>query len=195
MILDRRQFLEGMPALAPAALLAANEPAPRTRFYVLEQYFMENGTQPGRIHDFFSKALLPAMERVHKGPKIFLEAVMAPHLPQVVAIFGLQTCEQVWSISKGLFADKEFSRAFDRWEAGEAPFVTSSAGLLEATDFSPEIAMPEKAPATPRVFEIRTYHSPTTRQWKMLQERFAGPEIKIFHRVGVHPIFYASTVF
>ena len=25
-------------------------------------------------------------------------------------------------------------------------------------------------------------------------ERFAGPETKIFHRVGVNPIFYSSTV-
>ena len=195
MLFDRRAFLTGLPALVPAVAAAdAAEPA-RTRFYLIERYFLDQGPQQTRIHDFFSKSLLPAMERVHKGPKIFLDAVMAPHLPQVVAIFGLQSCDQVWNISKALFADKEFSRAFDQWEAGEAPFVTSSAGLLEATDFSPEIAMSEKSPASPRVFEIRTYHSPTSRQYKLLQERFAGAEIKIFHRVGVHPIFYASTVF
>jgi hypothetical protein len=194
MILDRRSFLGGLPALMPAAVAAADEPA-RTRFYVLEQYFLEQGTQPPRIHDFFSKALLPAMERVHKGPKIFLEAVMAPHLPQVIAIFGLQSPDQIWSVSKALFADKEFSHAFDQWESGEAPYVSASATLLEATEFSPEIVAPQKPPATPRVFEIRSYHSPTARQAKLLHERFAGPEIKIFHRVGVNPILYSTTVF
>src|SRR5689334_24361132 len=112
MILDRRQFLEGMPALAPAALLAANEPASRTRFYVLEQFFLENGTQPGRIHDFFSKAMLPAMDRVHKGPKIFLDALIAPHMPQVACIIGVESLDQIWSISKALFSNQEFSRAF-----------------------------------------------------------------------------------
>ena len=30
---------------------------------------------------------------------------------------------------------------------------------------------------------------------KKLHERFQGPEIRIFHRVGVHPILYTSTVF
>jgi len=195
MILDRRRFLGGLPALMPSAVAApADEPA-RTRFYVVEQYFLEQGTQPTRIHDFFSKALLPAMDRVHKGPKIFLEAVMAPHLPQVVAIFGLQSCDQVWTISRALFSDKEFNRAFDQWESGDAPYVSASASLLEATEFSPEIVVPEKPPAAPRMFELRTYHSPTARQWKLLQQRFAGPEIKIFHRVGVNPILYASTVF
>src|ERR1022692_823438 len=83
MILDRRQFLGGLPALMPAGLAAIPAEAPRPRFYVLEQYFLEQGTQPARIHEFFSKALLPAMDRIHKGPKIFLEAVMTPHLPQV----------------------------------------------------------------------------------------------------------------
>jgi hypothetical protein len=28
-----------------------------------------------------------------------------------------------------------------------------------------------------------------------LHERFSGPEIKIFHRTGIHPLFYSSTVF
>jgi hypothetical protein len=194
MILDRRQFLEGMPALLPASLLAAGEANARTRFYVLEQYFLENGTQPGRIHDFFAKALLPAMERIHKGPKIFLEALMAPHMPQVAAVFGVESCEQIWSVSRALFADKEFNRAFDQWESGEPPFISTSATLLEAAPYSPEIAIPEK-PGTPRIFELRTYHSPTARQLKALHERFAGAEIKIFHRVGVRPLLYTSTVF
>src|ERR1039457_2461600 len=156
---------------------------------------MEQGSQPGRIHDFFSKALLPAMERIHKGPKIFLEAVLAPHMPEVAAIIGLESCDQVWSVSKALFSDKEFVRAFDQWELGEPPYVSASASLLEATDYSPEIAVPEKPPAAPRVFELRVYHSPTFRQNKALHQRFSGAEIKIFHRVGVNPILYSTTVF
>src|SRR5581483_9080682 len=107
MILDRRSFLGSMPALLPSGLAAA-DPGARTRFYVLEQFFLEQGTQPNRIHDFFSKALAPALRRHHKGPTIFLEAVMAPHMPQVAAITGLESCDQVWSISKQLFSDKDF---------------------------------------------------------------------------------------
>ena len=199
MILDRRQFMGALPALMPAGLVASTPETPietpRTRFYVFEQYFLEQGTQPARIHDFFSKALLPAMDRIHKGPKIFLEAVMTPHMPQVAAIFGVESPDQIWSISKALFADKDFSHAFDQWEAGEAPYVSANASLLEATDYSPEIIVPEKPPASPRVFELRVYHSPTARQNKALHERFSGHEIKIFHRVGVNPILYTTTVF
>ena len=193
MILDRRGFLSGLPALLPAAVAAA-EQSPRTRYYLLEQFYLQQGTQPARLHDFFSKSLLPTMEKVHNGPKIFLDAVMTPHLPQVAAIFGIDSLDQIASVTKAMFADRAFSKAFDEWEAGEPPYLSSSATLLEAADFSPEIATPEKAPAAPRIFELRVYHSPTWRQLKFLQERFAGPEIKIFHRSGVHPLFYSTTL-
>ncbi len=195
MILDRRGFLSAVPALLVSGEAAQADAGRKTRFYVLEQFQLEQGPQTSRIHDFFSKALLPALDRIHPGPKIFLEAVAAPHLPLVTAIFGVESVGQVWEISKQLFADKDFSRAFDQWEAGEEPYVMSSAALLEATAYSPEIVRPEKPPAAPRIFELRTYHSPTARQRKALDARFSGAEIKIFHRVGIHPVFYSSTVF
>jgi hypothetical protein len=194
MILERRQFLGGMSALL-ASSAAAEETGQKTRFYVMEQYLMEQGSQPGRIHDFFSKALVPALDKIHKGPMIFLEAVAAPHSPMVTAIYGVNSCEQIWSISKQLFENKDFSKAFDAWEEGEAPYQSYTASLLEATGFSPEIVPPEKQPEKPRIFEMRTYHSPTMRQRKALDERFGGPEIKIFHRSGIFPVFYTSTVF
>ncbi|MBL8178380.1 MAG: NIPSNAP family protein [Bryobacterales bacterium] len=183
-----------MPFLFPASVMAA-ESVRRTRYYILEQFYLENGTQPARIHEFFSKTLLPSVARLHKGPLLAMEALIAPHMPQVAIIAGLESLNQIDSISKGLFGDKEFTRAFDQWEAGDPPFVSSSACLLEATPYSPEIVTPQKPPASPRIFELRSYHSPTARQAKALHERFAGPEIKIFHRVGVHPLFYSSTVF
>jgi hypothetical protein len=162
---------------------------------VLEQFFLENGSQPERIHNFFSKALIPTMRRFHKGPAIFAEALTAPHMPQVLAILGISSVEEIFDVSSKLFADKDFSKAYEEWEAGEQPFLSASASLLQATDYSPEIAVPDKAPETRRILELRTYHSPTGRQLKALHERNSGPEIKIFHRVGVHPLFYSATVF
>jgi hypothetical protein len=181
-ILNRRQFFGAIPAAMPMA--AAAQVKGKTRFYVLERFFLENGSQPGRLAEFFSKWLIPTMGKYHKGPVIVLEAMAAPHIPQ-----------QMWSVSKSLFADKEFSAAFERWEAGEPAYQSQESMFLEAMDYSPEIVMGEKPAGGPRVFELRSYHSPTARQWKLLHERFAGPEIKIFHRVGVHPLFYSSTVF
>lgn len=192
MLLDRRQFFESLPALMPAA--AAAEEKRKTRFYLLEQFYMENGSQPARLHEFFSKALAPALAKVHGGVQIYLEALVAPHMPQAAVILGLESFEQIYSLSKALFSNEAFVRAHEQWEAGEPPLQSSQSILLEATDYSPEIVMPAKPPATPRVFELRVYQAPTARQWKLLHERFKGPEIPIFHRSSVHPVFYSSSV-
>jgi hypothetical protein len=95
-----------------------------------------------------------------------------------------------------LWKQQELVKAAEALEAHvEPPCEHSSAALLEATDYSPEIVPPDPPPKTPRIFELRVYHSPTYRQLQALHERFAGPEIKIFHRCGVHPLFYSSTYF
>jgi len=36
----------------------------RTRYYVLTQYYLRNGTQIGRVHDYVKGGLIPALERM-----------------------------------------------------------------------------------------------------------------------------------
>jgi hypothetical protein len=168
--------------LAPAA------EQKRTKYYLLQAYTLKNGTQLPGLHEFVSKTLLPAMNEVHRGPKIYLEAVIAPHLPQLLAIHGFESLDQMEGVKK----------VVERESGAEEAFENLTETLLEAADYSPEIVAPAApAPATPapagRIFELRVYHSPTWRQLRALHERFAGPEIKIFHRSGVQPLFYSST--
>jgi hypothetical protein len=163
MLLNRRAMMTALPALVPTVAAMQSESGRKTNFYVLEQYFLENGSQPERIHNFFSKAFIPTMRRFHKGPAIFAEALAAPHMPQVLAIFGASSVEELFDLSNKLFADKDFSNAYDDWEAGEQPFLSASASLLQATDYSPEITVPEKAPETRRVLAV---HCGGGRVWR-----------------------------
>ena len=167
----------------------------KTRIYLLQTYQLKQGTQPARIQEYLSKAALPALGKVHSGPKIVLEGLVVPHTPQIVVILGFQSVQEFWSVRAKLNADKELEKAFEDWQTGpEPPFEQQTNVLLEATDYSPEIVPLDPPPQTPRVFELRVYHSPTYRQLNALHERFSGAEIKIFHRSGVHPLFYTSTV-
>jgi hypothetical protein len=162
---------------------------------MLHRYFLKNGSQVARIHDYLSKTLLPGLERMHAGPKLFLEALVAPHMPQAVAIIGYESLEQLGQVESRLAGDAAYVKGLAAWEAdAEQPIESYTSTLLAATDYSPQIAAPAEPSKTPRIFELRVYHSPSHRQLKLLHERFAGPEIKIFHRVGVHPILYSSTL-
>ena len=188
--MNRRDFFAG--TLTAMSASQAAEP-PRTRYYLIQNYYLRNSTQLPRLNEFMSQGFLPAANKVNPGPKIFLEALVAAHMPQFVTIAGFRTAEEVASMRAALRQDAAYRKAFAAWEEGpEPPYEHFSQTLLQATDFSPEI--PAKAAETPRIFELRTYHSPTWRQLAALQERFAGPEVRIFHRLGIFPVFYTETV-
>ena len=183
-------------------MLAAARPAgatgdKRTGFYVLDTFYLQQGSQVARMHEYFSKIAMPALDRVHHaGPVIYLESLVAPHMPQMIAIYGFQSLDDMWNVHTRMTQDPEIAKTFEQWEeaGAEPPYQQQSSALLQAADYSPEIVKPAEPPKSPRLFELRVYHSPTWRQLKALHERFAGPEIQIFHRVGVHPVFYSSTL-
>jgi len=192
--MNRRSFLFTMGGMTMTTTAAA---APgKTRFYTLQQFFLEQGSQVTRIHDFWSKGCLPVLTKLHSGPIIVLESLVAPHMPQLLVITGYRSLVEIEKVQSALHANADFQRALAEWERDpEPPYEHYSSSLLEATDYSPEIQPLDPPPKTPRIFELRTYHSPTLRQLRALHERFAGPEIKIFHRVGVHPILYTTTIY
>lgn len=171
--------------------------APRkTHYYVLSQYFLKNGTQGARLAEYLQNGLLPAAARLGvPAPRLILEAVAAPHMPQVLTVTAHSSLAELTECRARLRADSDLAQAAARWESGEEPpYENYAESVLEAAPYSPELQPADPPPQAPRIFELRVYHSPTERQLKALHERFAGPEIKIFHRCGIFPVFYSSTL-
>lgn len=195
-MMNRRSFMGHMGGIGMLASVGApGAVTEKRRVFTLENYYLKNGTQMGRIQDHIGKAALPALSRVHAGPKIVLEALVASHMPQVAVILGFQSIEELWNVRAKITSDEELMKSCEAWEThSEQPYEHFATSLLEATDYCPEIENDKEPRNTSRIFELRVYHSPTWRQLRALHERFAGPEIKIFHRVGVNPILYTSTV-
>jgi len=150
-----------MAAARPAG--AAGEK--RTGFYALETFYLQQGSQVARMHDYFSKLALPALQRVeYTGPVLYLESLVAPHMPQMVAVYGFQSLEHMWSVHSRIQQNPELVKNFEQWDSGDPPFDQMSSTLLQAADYSPEIALAAEPPKTPRLFELRVYHSPTSRK-------------------------------
>jgi hypothetical protein len=174
---------------------ASANAAPRTRYYLLRQYLLQNGDQGPRLAAFLRDGVLPAAARAKAaGPRLVLESLVAAHMPQLLTVTPYSSLDEMLKSGERLQADEGYRAALATLESGsESPYEAVNDHLVEATDYSPELpdSFPEPKPG--RVFELRLYHSPTERQLKALHERFAGPEIKIFHRSGVHPLLYSST--
>ena len=172
------------------------EPAAGARganYYLLETYYLRNSTQGPRINEYMSQGLAPALAQFHKGPKIFLEALVAAHMPQFVVVLGFESLGELAAMPARLRGDAACRKAAAAWESGsEAPYEHYSRVVLKSADYSPDA--PPAPAAKPRIFELRTYHSPTWMQLAALHQRFAGPESRIFHRSGIHPIIFSETL-
>ena len=178
-------------------MLAAAQPAEkRTKYYALESFYMRQGAQPARLHEYLRGSALPALRKAHTGPLIVLDSLIAPHMPQVMLILGFPSLDEWENLRRKLAEDQAYSQARAALDGdSEPPYDTQANVLVEATDYSPEIAPDAEPRKTSRIFELRVYHSPTRRQLRALHERFSSAEIKIFHRSGIHPILYSQTVF
>ncbi len=195
--MHRRSFVQ---AVAGASMLAGAESpaeaqaaAGSTRLYRIDYFYYRQGEQGNRLNQFFSSQA-PLFLKHMRAFGVFT-AVMAPRAQTMMVLSGFAGTEEMGAAAAQIEADAGYQKAHAEFESGaEPPFDSAQRVLLQATAFSPEIVTPAEMPKAPRYFELRVYHSPTLRQLGMVHERFAGQEIRIFHRSGIHPILYADTI-
>jgi hypothetical protein len=195
--MKRRFFVQSLAgagmmsqASAPAGAQESNR---KTRFYQLDYFYYRQGDQATRLTQFLSSQT-PLIGKHIRTFGVFT-AVMAPHAQTLMTLSGFASFEEMTAAARDIESDPGYQKAHEELERGsEPPYDTLQRVLLQATDFSPEIVPLAEKPKSPRYFELRLYHSPTRRQLQMVHERFAGAEIQIFHRSGVHPILYADTL-
>ena len=196
--MNRRSLMQRVGGAAMLSALSgeaadAQSSERKTRLYRLQYLYLRQGDQGTRVNQFLSSQM-PLLTRNIHTLGVFT-SLIAPHSPMTLMLSGFSGFEEMESAEERIRKDPGYQGAFEEMENGaEPPYDRAEVVLLRATDFSPEIVPLKAKPKTPRVFELRVYHSPTERQLRLLHERFAGPEIAIFHRVGVHPILYGNTV-
>jgi len=193
MSMNRRSFVQSVAGAGlPLQPAVAQPSAARTGLYCLDYFYYRQGDQAGRLLQFLSSQV-PLWTKHSRAFGVFT-AVMAPHAQTTLVLSGFSSPEQMVAAENRMEADSALQKARQELERGTEPaFDSRQRVLLRTADFSPEIVPLAEKPQRPRYFEIRVYHSPTERQLRLVHERFAGPEIQIFHRSGIHPILYGDT--
>ncbi len=194
--MNRRSFLStgGAGLLASAAFngqASAAQGAARP-YYEFRIYRMQIGPQTGRMNSWAESRLMPLLKKHGFGPVGFFSESVGPNVPSLYGLLSYASLAEREKLWGSVAADPDWRKAVDELEAGHGPpFYRADGWLLQATDYSPEF----KAVSGPRgrIYELRIYESPTEKQLRALNERFAGPEIPIFHRSGIHPVLYAET--
>ncbi len=203
--MKRRQFLAGSvaaSALAAAGPLTANaqtSPAPAGReFYQLRRYALQMGPQTKLTEDYFSNALIPALARLGLGPVGAFRVDFGPETPANYLLIPGSSVEVLAELDLRLARDVEFMKAAELfWSATAASpaFERVESSLLAAFEGWPKVTVPAAAATkAKRIFQLRTYESPSNGDHVRKVEMFHSGEFGIFLRAGFHPVFFGDTL-
>jgi hypothetical protein len=201
--LKRRTFLT--TSLASAALAAARKgvaqstPAPNAReHYLIRRYQLQAGPQTKLVESYFGDALIPALTRIGMGPIGAFKLDYGPETPAFYLLIPGRSVEALASIELLLVKDAEFMKAGEPfWNASAtAPaFLRMESTLLAAFEGWPRLTPPAAtATKSKRIFQLRTYESPSDAAHVRKVEMFHKGEFEIFQKAGCHPVFFGDTL-
>ncbi len=200
--MERRQFLAA--SLASSAFAFSGEAsaqpqsAPAREFYQLRRYNLKSGPQLKLTEDYFSGALIPALTRMGLGPIGAFRLDYGEQTPAYYLLIPSPSVETLAELDLKLTKDEDFLRLADPfWNATAAApdFQRVEIALLAAFEGWPRVTPPPAAAAKgKRIFQLRTYESPSNGEHVRKVEMFHSGEFEIFVKAGFHPVFFGDAL-
>ncbi|HUD22414.1 MAG TPA: NIPSNAP family protein [Acidobacteriaceae bacterium] len=168
-------------------------------FYQLRKYALRNGPQTVLTQGYFERALIPALGRLGMGPVGAFKLDIGPETPTYYVLIPATDAAALVELDAKLGADAEYVKAaagFRDAPATAPAFERAERTLLGAFTGWPKLVAPKlvdgKLPK--RIFQLRTYESPSQAAHARKVAMFNEAEIGIFVRTGLTPVFFAETL-
>ncbi|MGB8031160.1 MAG: NIPSNAP family protein [Terracidiphilus sp.] len=167
-------------------------------FYQLRRYNLFSGQQLKVTESYFSGALIPALARLGLGPVGAFKLDIGPETPAYYLLIPGPSVETLAELDLRLPEDAEFLKAADPfWNATSVvpAFQRVEISLLAAFAGWPKLTPPAAAATkAKRIFQLRTYESPSDGEHVRKVEMFHSGEFEIFLNAGFHPVFFGDTL-
>jgi hypothetical protein len=202
--MERREFLSASlaaSALALAKKSSAQSPSqtpsgkPR-EYYEIRKYHLQSGPQTKLTESYVSDALIPALNRLGIAPVGAFHLVFGPETPTLYLLLPSTRLEVLATAELQLAKDEVFMKAaapFWNAPAAAPAFQRIESSLLIAFEGYPTLS-PPAVKTGKRIFQLRTYESPSSQDHVRKVEMFHHGEFDIFHRAGCGAVFYADTL-
>jgi hypothetical protein len=158
-----------------------------------------SGPQLKLTEDYFGNALIPALTRSGFGPIGAFKLDIGQDTPTYYALIPGPSANALAAIDLHLAMDQEFLKvAAPFWNATAAApaFQRVEISLLAAFQGWPKLTPPASAATKgKRMFQLRTYESPSNGEHVRKVEMFHSGEFEIFLKAGFHPVFFGDTLF
>jgi NIPSNAP len=183
-------------ALARGANAQAST-APGREYYLLRRYFLQSGPQNGLTEHYINDALVPALAKRGMGPIGAFRLDIGPETPTYYVLIPSRSAEDLGTLDFALAKDDAFMKAAEPfWSAPAAApaFVRTDSTLLAAFEGWPRITPPPQTAGAKRVYQLRTYESPSFRDHVRKVEMFNSGEFDLFKSAGFNNVFFGDTL-
>ena len=204
--MERRHFLGasfgacGLAATAGIPLAAEPQQniAGGREYYELRRYHLVSGPQQQLARAHFSEALIPALNRLGMSPIGAFDLDVGPETPATYLLIPSTSLDALVTAELKLGQDEEYQRsghAFLNAPATAPPYERVESSLMAAFEGHPKVTPPPVAAQHgTRVFQLRTYESPTSHDHRLKVEMFHSGEFGCFERAGFWQVFYGDTL-
>ena len=193
--MDRRKFISASLATSAAAVAqtsnAQANPGRLREFYQLRRYTLQTGPQVAITEKYISEALIPALAK-RGGPVGAFRLDIGPETPTFYVLIPTHEPAMAGALELALNLDADYMKAAEPfWSApaSSPAFLRVDSSLLVAFEGWPRITPPAKGK---RIFQLRTYESPSYRDHIVKVQMFHSGEFEIFKNAGFQMVFFGD---
>jgi len=182
-------------ASAQSPLSATTTRLPARELYEIRKYHMQTGPQTKLTESYVADALIPALNRLGIAPVGAFHLDIGPETPTLYLVLPFTDPVIVATAELRLQKDPVFMKAAEPfWTApATAPaFQRVESSLLIAFEGWPKLTPPDTK--AKRIFQLRTYESPSPAAHVRKVEMFHHGEFEIFQSAGFNQVFYGDTL-
>ncbi|HUQ97010.1 MAG TPA: NIPSNAP family protein [Chitinophagaceae bacterium] len=170
-------------------------------YYTLQVYHLSNNDQLSLVENYLKSAWLPALHRngiAHVG--VFKPITNDTATDKKIVVFTPYTSlQQYENMRQRLLTDitlEQQTPAYVNAPYDSPPYSRYETILLHAFKDMPGTAVPQlKGAKKDRVYELRSYESPTEKMFVNKVHMFnEGGEVPLFKRLNFNAVFYASVI-
>jgi NIPSNAP len=205
--MDRRSFLNSSLA---AASTAALEPAQSTaadqsggtgaarEYYELRRYQLRSGPQPKLVEKYMAESLVPGLNKLGLKPIGAFTLTLGPQTPALYLLIPSTSLDLLANAESKLAQDEEYMRTgapFLAASAKEPAYERLESSLMIAFEGWPKLVVPPvTAQNGKRIFQLRTYESPSFKAHRTKVKMFHSGEFEIFRKAGFWDVFFGDTL-
>ena len=179
----------------------SSETSESRQFFQLKTYSFASESQLAITDAYLKEAFIPAMNRLGLGPiGVFKnrpdekDSTLKTHV-----LISFDDIEAFLSYESKLANDnayKQAGKAYIEASHDQKPYQRIGSVLMRAFEDMPQMeATSVSGPKNERVYELRSYESPTEAYyWKKVDMFNAGGEIPLFDRLNFNAVFYGEVI-